>query len=440
MSMNDRVAIIGAGWAGCASAVEAIDNGFDVTLFEASRIPGGRARKTVIEGMTLDNGQHILLGAYSKTLQMMAQVGIDTDAAFLRLPLQMHYPPLSGAMNFETPRLPAPLHLAVGLFKTKGLAWEDKIALARFFTACRHIRWDIGTDRPLVRLLEQFWQTPRLYGLLWRPLCMASMNTTPEKASAQVFLSILKDSLGARRHASDMLLPKMDLSAIFPEKAIDHLTRHGGKIRMGETVRELDHDETGWTVNGDGNQRYDAVIVATSAAGAASLLKDKIDVSLLSQFEFEPISTCYLKYPESVRLDRPFYALTDNPDKKEWGQYVFDRGHLMHDQPGLLAVVVSVSSAVDEADKGTLDADIARQLAKAFKRPELEKPLWSRIITEKRATFSCTPGLERPAAVTEKNGLFLAGDYLRKDYPATLESAISSGIACAKILSKRQLK
>ena len=116
--------------------------------------------------MTLDNGQHILLGAYSKTLQMMAQVGIDTDAAFLRLPLQMHYPPLSGAMNFETPRLPAPLHLAVGLFKTKGLAWEDKIALARFFTACRHIRWDIGTDRPLVRLLEQFWQTPRLYGLL----------------------------------------------------------------------------------------------------------------------------------------------------------------------------------------------------------------------------------------------------------------------------------
>ena len=146
MSMNERVAIIGAGWAGCAAAVEAIDNGFDVTLFEASRIPGGRARKSVIEGMTLDNGQHILLGAYSKTLQMMERVGIDTDAAFLRLPLQMHYPPLSGAMNFETPRLPAPLHLAVGLFKTRGLHWEDKIALARFFTACRHIRWDIGTD------------------------------------------------------------------------------------------------------------------------------------------------------------------------------------------------------------------------------------------------------------------------------------------------------
>ncbi len=231
--MNKRIAIVGAGWAGCAAAVEAIDHGFDVTLFEASRIPGGRARKTTVGGMTLDNGQHILLGAYTKTLHMMKRVGIDPDTAFLRLPLQMHFPPGSQGMDFETAALPAPFHLAFGLFRTKGLGWEDKIALARFFTACRHIRWDIGQDRPVIRLLEQFWQTPRLYGLLWRPLCMASMNTPPEEASAKVFLSILKDSLGAGRHASDMLLPKMNLSAIFPERAIAYLTAHGGEIRMG---------------------------------------------------------------------------------------------------------------------------------------------------------------------------------------------------------------
>lgn len=434
--MTERVAIIGAGWAGCSAAVEAIDNGFDVTLYEASRLPGGRARKTVIEGMTVDNGQHILLGAYAKTLHMMERVGIDCDTVFTRLPLQMHYPPATDGMNFETARLPAPLHLAVGLFKTKGLKWEDKIALARFFSACRHIRWDIGTDRPLIRLLEQFWQTPRLYGLLWRPLCMASMNTTPEQASAQVFLSILKDSLGARRHASDMLLPKRDLSAIFPVKAIEYLTNRGGKTRMGETVRSLDHDETGWTVNGNRDERYDAVIVATSPAGAASLLKDKIDVSLLEQFEYEPISTCYLKYPDSLRLDRPFYALCDNPDKKEWGQYVFDRGHFVSGQSGLLAVVISVSSVIRETERENLESCVAKQLAKAFRRPDLENPLWSRIITEKRATFSCTPDLERPVAMTGKKGLILAGDYLRKDYPATLESAISSGIQSAKFCQK----
>lgn len=438
--MSERVAIVGAGWAGCAAAVEAAGNGFDVTLFEASRLLGGRARKTEIEGLTLDNGQHILLGAYSKTLKMMERVGIDPDAAFLRLPLQMHYPLGSGAMNFETPRLPAPLHLAVGLLRTKGLGWEDKIALARFFTACRHIRWDIGEDRPLVRLLEQFWQTPRLYGLLWRPLCMASMNTLPEEASAKVFLSILKDSLGARRHASDMLLPRMNLSAIFPEKAAGYLKERGGKIRLGETVRTLDRDESGWTVNSNPEERYDAVILATSAAGAATLLKGQADVTLLEQFEYEPISTCYLKYPDTVRLTRPFYALLDNPDKKEWGQYVFDRGQLAEDQQGLLAVVVSVSSTVDEMDKESLATDIAAQLAKSFSRPELAKPLWSRIITERRATFACTPNLERPALMTGKEGLFLTGDYMRSDYPATLESAISSGMDSVKVLSKMQLK
>lgn len=438
--MNKRVAIIGAGWAGCAAAVEAVDNGFDVTLFEASRILGGRARKTTVEGMTLDNGQHILLGAYTKTLQIMKRVGIEPEKAFLRLPLQMHYPPDTGAMNFETARLPSPLHLAVGLFRTTGLEWEDKIALARFFTACRHIRWNIGEDRPLIRLLEQFWQTPRLYGLLWRPLCMASMNTPPENASAQVFLSILKDSLGARRHASDMLLPTMNLSALFPEKAVDYLAAHGGKIRMAETVRELDHDQqSGWTINSNRDERYDALIVATSPAGAASLLKDKIDVSLLEQFEYEPISSCYLKYPDSIRLDKPFYALLDRPEQKAWGQYVFDRGYLAPDQSGLLAVVISVSSALGETDRETLAADVARQLAEAFKRPELEKPLWSRVITERRATFACTPDLERPAILADKKGLFLAGDYLRHDYPATLESAVSSGIETVKVLSKKQL-
>ena len=437
MSMSKRIAIVGAGWAGCAAAVEAVDNGFDVTLFEASRIAGGRARKTTVEGLTLDNGQHILLGAYAKTLQMMKRVGINTDAAFLRLPLQMHYPPASEGMDFETATLPAPFHLVVGLFRTTGLDWEDKIALVRFFSACRHIRWDIGEDRPVIRLLEQFWQTPRLYGLLWRPLCMASMNTPPEEASAQVFLSILKDSLGARRHASDMLLPKMDLSAIFPEKAIRYLTEHGGEIRMGETVRDLHQDESGWILNKNANDQYDAVIVATSAANAASLLKDETGVSPFEPFRYEPISTCYLKYSDSIRLQRPFYALIDNPDKKEWGQYVFDRGQLFPDQQGLLAVVVSVSSAVMDSGKETLETDIARQLAHAFKRPELENPLWSRIFTERRATFACTPGLLRPG-ITGKKGLFLAGDYLRSDYPATLESAISSGIDSVKILSKLQ--
>ena len=117
--MDKRIAIVGAGWAGCAAAVEGVSAGCHVTLFEASHISGGRARKTFVEGMAVDNGQHILLGAYRQTLRLMRQVGIDTRQAFLNLPLQMRYPPFPAVMDFVTPRWPAPFHLIAGLLKAK---------------------------------------------------------------------------------------------------------------------------------------------------------------------------------------------------------------------------------------------------------------------------------------------------------------------------------
>ncbi len=434
--MSRRIAIVGAGWAGCAAAVEGTSAGCHVTLFEASHIPGGRARKTFLEGMTVDNGQHILLGAYRQTLRLMRLVGIDTRQAFLNLPLQMRYPPFPAVMDFVTPRWPAPLHLAAGLLRAEGLDWEDRLALARFFTRCRAIRWNIGEDRPVIRLLEQFRQTPKLYALLWRPLCLAALNTFPENASAKAFIAVLRDSFGRKRADSDMLVPKINLSALFPEKALDYCAGHGGAIRLGETVRHVAFDGEGWIIDKAPENRFDAVILATPATVTRSLLSDMGDVSSLSALEFEPITTCYLKYPTPVRLERPFYALLDYPEKGKWGQFVFDRGHFVDGQRGLFAVVVSVASAISDEGKNGLVAGIARQLAEGFGKAELEKPLWSRVITEKRATFRCIPDLVRPGCVFDERGLLIAGDYVAGEYPGTLESAVSSGVAAIRVLSE----
>lgn len=437
--MDKRIAVIGAGWAGCAAAVEAMSAGYRLTLFEASPVPGGRARRTVLEGVAVDNGQHIFLGAYRETLKLMRQLGIDPGTVFLNLPLQMRYPPRSKAMDFVTPRWPAPLHLAGGLLKASGLDAADRLALARFFTTCRAIRWDIGEDRPVIRLLEQFRQTPKLYALLWRPLCLAALNTSPEEASAKVFMAVLRDSLGKKRAASDMLIPKTDLSALFPEKALEYCAAQGGEIRLGQRVRRIAFDGRSWILDGLEDRRYDAVIVATSAPVAGALLSQLADTALLDALEFEPVTTCYLHYPPAIRLEQAFYALLDYPEKRQWGQYVFDRGHFIDGQNGLFAVVVSVSSAMKESGKEEIAAGIGRQLAESFGRPELETPLWSRVITEKRATFKCLAGLERPGSLLDKRGLLLAGDYVSGDYPGTLESAVSSGVKAVKILSKLQL-
>lgn len=194
------VAVIGAGWAGCAAAVELARRGARVTLFEAARTAGGRARRVEHQGRTLDNGQHLLLGAYRDTLHMMRQVGIDPARAMLRLPLQMRYPPGTGGMDFVAPRLPAPFHLLLAVLRARGLSAADKLSLTRFATAARWMDWHLDIDCSVTTLLDRFDQTERLVQLMWRPLCIAALNTPPERASARVFLRVLGDSQIGRAH------------------------------------------------------------------------------------------------------------------------------------------------------------------------------------------------------------------------------------------------
>ncbi|MGZ5200306.1 MAG: hydroxysqualene dehydroxylase HpnE [Telluria sp.] len=432
------VAVVGGGWAGCAAAVGLARAGCKVTLFEAARALGGRARAVDVGGHTLDNGQHILLGAYRETLRLLRQVGIDPATAFLRLPLQMRYPPGSGGMDFVAPRLPAPWHMAVALLKAKGLAREDKLALARFTTSARWMDWQLDVDCTVSELLERFDQTERLARLMWHPLCLAALNTPPERASAKVFLAVLRDSLGARRAASDMLLPRLNLGALFPEAAARYIERHGGQVRTGVRIDTLARDGEQWAVGAD---RFDAVVLATPPHLAARLVQPLPGCAALARqleaFEYEPITTCYLQYAEDVRLAQPLYALDDTHG---WGQFVFDRGQLDKGHAGLLSVVISASREAAELDQDQLAAAVARELAEVLGIPGLASPRWSRVITEKRATFACLPGLSRPDNATHVAGLALAGDYTASDYPATLESAVRSALgATSAILSRRTL-
>lgn len=430
------VAVIGGGWAGCAAAVELAHAGCKVTLFEAARSLGGRARSVEVHGKLLDNGQHIMLGAYSDTLRLLRRVGIKPADALLHLPLQMRYPPGSG-MDFVAPRLPAPLHLAVALLRAKGLAREDKMALARFSTSARWMDWTLYNDCSVSELLERFDQTPRLAALMWRPLCLAALNTPPERASAQVFLNVLRDSLGARRAASDMLVPRLALGALFPAAAAQYIESRGGMVRIGARVEPLQAAGSKWQVtSGPEAQAFDAVVIATPALAAQSLLEG-LDAAEIPAFDYEPITTCYLQYDAAVRLDLPFYALEEHPESGEWGQFVFDRGQLDKGQAGLMAVVISASGEASDLGQDALSDAVARQLARALARPGFAAPLWTKVITEKRATFACTPGLVRPGIETGLPGLYLAGDYTANDYPATLEGAVRSGSKAARAVLQR---
>lgn len=429
-----RVAVIGGGWAGCAAAVELATRGACVTLYEASRSLGGRARVISSHGRALDNGQHILLGAYHETLRLLRLIGVAEESVLLRLPLQMCYPDGTG-MTFIAPRLPAPWHMGLALLRARGLRHADRMALARFSSAARWMEWQLNQDCTVQELLQRHDQTDTLVRLMWRPLCLAALNTPPERASARIFLNVLRDSLGARRSASDMLLPRVDLSALFPQHAAQHVERHGGQVVSGARIERLERTGGGWLLGMQSQpQSHDAVVLATPPAQAAALLAPLSPASILPAFGWEAITTVYLQYAASVRLPRIFLALLDAPEAGHWGQFVFDRGQLNGEDAGLLAVVVSASGAALEQGSEALALQVAAQLAQVLHMPALATPQWSRVISEKRATFACTPDLHRPSNDIGIDGLALAGDYTASDYPATLESAVRSGTAAARLI------
>ncbi len=421
-----NVAIIGAGWAGMAAAVMLAQAKNRVTVFEAARHLGGRARAVEIEGVELDNGQHILIGAYRDTLRLMRAVGADPEKLLLRLPLAIEY---SSKFSLRAPRLPAPLHLAAALLFANGLTWSERVAAMRFITAMRRNAYRIAADIPVSELLALHHQSGALARYLWEPLCVSALNTPAAIASAQIFLNVLRDALDGARGNSDFLIPRTDLGKLFPEPAAAFVRANGGSVQLGTTVRTFSRNKDGFVLD-DRPERYSHVIVAVGPHQIDALLEAFPELAparrSLAALAYEPIYTCYLQYPRGVSMPR---AMTGSDSGTI--QWIFDRGRL-NGIAGLLAAVISARGAHRNFSQDAVASAIHRELATLL--PGLPQPLWSRVIAEKRATFSCRPGVVRPRSKTALDHLYLAGDYTAGDYPATLESAVRSGVLAARLV------
>jgi squalene-associated FAD-dependent desaturase len=411
------IAIIGAGYAGLAAAVELIRNGQSVEVFEASRSLGGRARAVEIDGLTVDNGQHILLGAYSETLRLMRIVGADPQRLLKRLPLHLEFP---GEMRLVAQRLPAPLHMLAALLLATGLDWPEKWAAIQLMRQLQRTQFRITPDVSVTTWLEQNKTPSHQRRLLWEPLCIAALNTPAENASAQVLANVLRDSLAASRAASDLLLPQVDLSTLFPEPAAAFITQRGSVIHRGQRVTDLQRTDQGWHINGQGT--FTQVVLAVAAYHLAALAPEL--QATVEHFAWEPIVTSYLTYPANVRLPQPMLGVADGT-----AQWLFDRGQLCG-QTGLIAAVISARGRHLDLPTAELESRIHAEIARIV--PHLPAPLRTQTITEKRATFACTPNLRRPATKTALPGLCLAGDYVSSDYPATIEGAVRSGVNAAR--------
>jgi squalene-associated FAD-dependent desaturase len=418
-----KVAIVGAGWAGCAAAVEAMRLGHHITIFEASRTAGGRARRVMatVDGqqIALDNGQHILIGAYAETLRLMKEVGVDESASFLRLPLTMQFPDGSGLL---LPDWPAPLDALAGILSARGWPLADKLSLLKVALGWRLGGFSCPPGESVSDLCSGL--APGPMAALIEPLCVSALNTPPERASGQVFLRVMRDALFAQSGGSNLLLPRTDLSALLPEAALAWLAAHGGAQRLGVRVQAVSPAGPGWRVDGE---PFDRVVLACPPNEAARLVQGSgvATGAWMAQargLEHEALATVYV-FGASARLAQPMLALHASAD--EPAQFVFDRAQL-GGPAGLLAFVVSASTG----DSATLTAQVLAQAARQLGLADL-RPVQT--IVEKRATFACTPGLRRPAQRIA-DGLLACGDYIAGPYPATLEGAVRSGLEASRNL------
>ena len=424
-----RVAVVGGGYAGMAAAAELARRDIPATVFEAARTLGGRARRVEINGLALDNGLHILIGAYRETLRLIELTKPPKEApGLVRLPLELIIHP---HFRLRAARLPAPLHLAAALICARGLNLAARIRAAGFVAAVRRQNFHLGTDVSVGQLLALHRQPPAVTRFLWNPLCVSALNTQPQEASAQVFLSVLRDSFNGAAADSDLLLPAMDFSALFPERAAAFVNRHGGSVRLGATVEAVRRTVGGFELTAqDGG--FSHVILAVSPHRLGTLIAPHPELAqinaLVQAFSYQPIYSVFLQYPCGSRL--PFRM---GGIEATYSQWLFDRGQL-GGQHGLIGVVISAAGAHQELEQDELARRVHGELSAHF--PGLGEPRWHRVIAEKRATFSCTVGLRRPVNRTPIPRLYLAGDYTASDYPATLEAAVRSGVACAKLVAE----
>ncbi len=429
-----RVAVIGAGWAGAAAALTLARAGSKVTVFEATKTVGGRARVIDKDGRQFDNGQHLLLGAYERSLAMIRSLHGSIDEAILRVPLELNTAPgVAPRLRMQAPSVAAPWHLLLAIATARGLSVSDR--LSTLVWAAQHLRGREIVDTATVSEIITV-QPESARHLLWEPLCIAALNTLPDVASARVFVEVLRRAFTGNNRASDLIIPRVDLSQLLPEPAISVVVNLGGDIQLASPVLSVSQTNSTvkLTVRNEVHE-FDRVVIATGPQHVARLLNDEATTPgiarALSELKYEPITTLHFEFGwVTPSVATGMLMLDADP-----GQWLFwqplPNGHWR------ASVVISAHHRTQSETELTTTS--LAQLRRSYQLPE---PIWHIVVTEKRATYACTPDQTRVLVSLPKRigNVLFAGDWCYPELPATLEAAVISGEQAARaILNERAI-
>jgi squalene-associated FAD-dependent desaturase len=434
-SMENKAAhtviVVGAGWAGLAAALALSRQGHKVTILEAAPQAGGRARGVPFGKDTVDNGQHILMGAYTETLKLLENLEISEEKILYRTPFEWFI------FNKDDIQKKRHIHKYLALSLLKRFSFSDFFRIMQFLFCVQKKKFKLEQDISVQDFLLRFKQSPEVIKTLWEPMALAALSTPTQQASAQVFVEILKAVLKNPKKNRDWLLPKVDLSTLLPNAIIEYIQKQQGEILYHQRAQKLIINNGKCTgIKTTTDEFYaDQIILATPPHITAELLASDVQTNTacnpliqnLLKFHYQPITTIYLRYQNPVNLPKPMMGLINSTV-----QWIFDRRFA--GQPNILSAVITGTGPHSILSQAELINIIQQDLSKI--NPDLKNPIDYRVITEKRAAFSCDVGVNayRPPHASPLPNLYLAGDYTQTRYPATLEGAIQSGVKAARLI------
>ena len=433
--------VLGGGLAGIAAALDLAESDYRVTLVEARKRLGGRASSSVLpSGRLLDNCQHVVMGCCTALIDLYRRLDV---LHLIDWHDEVRFIDRHGAHDVLRPSfLPAPLHLAASALTFRSISATAKLAIARAMAAL--IKIPPASRQAFASItfadwLRQHRQPADAITRFWTPVIVSALNGPPEDVAASYAIQVFQEGFLANRAAQRIGIPRVPLLDLY-EPARRLIARHGGEVMTGVGVEQLLFED-GRIVGAEllnGNRlSADAYVSALPHARLAevapeALLQADPRIARASHLRPSPILGVHLWYDRRV-TDLPHFVLFDSPL-----QWVFNKGVDAAGRHHLHAVVSAADewmSVPPERIVTRAEEELSTHLPAARSAIVVE----ARAMKERRATFRPAPGSDafRPAAAGPVPNLFLAGDWCRTGWPATMEGAVRSGRLAAAAITGR---
>lgn len=420
------VAVLGGGLAGIATSAALASVGYEVHLHEARSFLGGRATSWPAGGEdseVIDNCQHVLIRCCHNLLDLYSRLGAAARIHFHR---QFFFIEPGGRTSTLKPGiLPAPNHFAGSFLRLKFLSLGDKIAIARATRAIARERHRPDLDQiSMAAWLHEKRQPQSAIDRYWNPILISAINEDLDRMAAAHAFQVFWLGMLARADSYEMGIPDVPLRDLYNEQALartGNITFHP-RSTIAAVETSLDSVTAVSTPNGPFSADY---YVSSLPSERLRLLLPQLPVAW-DEFTHSPITGIHLWFDRSITT-LPHATLLDRHI-----QWMFNKSEGRY-----LQLVVSASRALTEMPRRQVIELAVRELADFFpavREARLEK---AQVIKEVRATFSARPGLEalRPRAQSVLKNLFLAGDWTRSGWPATMEGAVRSGYLAAEAVT-----